>query len=129
MSMVAPGYRIAAFAPRGTLGIVVSSGRPGAKMGVNGMASSVTVPKLSMAPAVSLLWNRWNWVSSQGSALCLAWRYPGSFLQSFYPYLLSRAFPYPILCLLSTLTSRRWLGSHSFSGFLPVWVTCSSICF
>lgn len=129
MTMVAPGYRTAAFAPRGSLGTVVSSRGACAKMGVSGMASSVAVPKISMAPAVSLLWTRWNWVSSQGSALCLAWRYPGSFIQSFYPYLLSRAFPYPILCLLSTLTSRRWLGPHSFSGFLPVWVVCSSICF
>lgn len=70
MTMVAPGYRATASAPRGSLGTTVSSRRSSARMEVNGKASSAAAPVPSMASAVSLLWNRLKWVSYQGPTLC-----------------------------------------------------------
>lgn len=126
VTMVAPGYRATASVPRDSLGTTVSSRRLNARMGVNGMASSAAVPKPSMVPAVSLPWNRWNWVSCQGPAFytyswevpltfpVVGWRHPCCFAQSLHPCLLFQALPYPISYLLSNLISRRWLRPHSW---------------
>lgn len=147
--MVAPGHRATASAPRSSLGTTVRSRRSGARTGVSGMASSAAAPKPSMVPAASLLWNRWNWVSLQGPALCafilggapgslgpalwLACRHPCYFVQSadlwtmdalrsgWIPAFSRR--PSPILSHASFPPSP--LGSGW--GLLPVWAACSSI--
>lgn len=70
VTMVARGCRAPATAPWGSLGTTVSSRRSGARMGVNGMASSVTALAPSTAPVASLWWTRWIWVSCQDPAVC-----------------------------------------------------------
>lgn len=77
MTMVAPGYRATASAPRGSLETAVSSRRSSVRMEVNGMVSSAAALVPSMAYDVSLPWNRWKWVSHQGPALCtFSWEVP-----------------------------------------------------